>query len=569
MNDVPHIGHAYTEVAADVLVRWHRQAGEDVWLLAGTDEHGQKILRTAAAQRLSPAEWTDRLVHDSWRPLLEALRISADDFIRTTEDRHKVVVIAFLTLLREKGLVYEGTYEGFYCVGCEEYKQESDIIAGTGAFAGQVLCPVHARSVDVVNEKNYFFKMSAFQDRLLEMLADEEFLRPAAVRNEILAFVGSGLKDISITRSSFDWGVEVPWEPGHVVYVWFDALLNYISGIGWGSDVEEFDRRWPDVHIIGKDIARLHAVLWPAMLMAADLPVPKRIVAHGWLLVNGEKMSKSNATGIGPEQIVKAFGIDAFRYYFVRSIVFGQDGSFSWDDIHRRYNADLANGLGNLVSRTIAMITKYRAGIVPEAAAPTAAEDEVRHTITQARANASAAIDRFALSEALGQVWTIVERLNSYITEQTPWSLARDEAQAHRLDTVLNTVAEGLRELAVLLRPFLPDTAQAIWAGLGAEAVCGDLRRSDGGEGRGRRQPPEGCRHRRRAAALPPHRAGGGDRHRGGTDARLSLTAEEMIEVARTTAARSARRWTNSSTLSQQRRRARTDAQKDALLAQD
>ncbi len=478
VNDAPHIGHAYTEVAADVLARWNRQSGRDTWSLTGTDEHGQKILRTAVANGVTPKEWADKLVAEAWVPLLQTIDIANDDFIRTTEQRHESVVQAFLQKLYDAGLIYDGEYEGYYCVGCEEYKQQSDLVDGAGEFAGQLVCPIHGRPVEVLKEKNYFFRMSQFQQRLLDLYESQpDFIQPDSVRNEIVSFVRRGLDDLSISRQSFDWGVRVPWDDSHVVYVWFDALLNYISALGYDPEAADglFERFWPSNHIVGKDIARFHAVIWPAMLMAAELPVPRRVFAHGWLLVGGEKMSKSKLTGIAPAQITDVFGSDAFRYYFLRAISFGQDGSFSWEDLSARYQAELANGFGNLASRVIAMTAKYCDGVVPESGPVTEAELAVQATVRDALRDASAAMERFAIHEAIAAVWRIVEHLNGYLTEQEPWKVAKDEAQADRLRTILYTALEGLRALAVLLSPVLPKAAQKLWTALGVEGALGAL----------------------------------------------------------------------------------------------
>ncbi|MCU1401902.1 MAG: methionine--tRNA ligase, partial [Microbacteriaceae bacterium] len=355
VNDVPHIGHAYTEVAADVLARWHRQNGDDTWLLTGTDEHGQKILRTAVANDTTPKPWADKLEKDAWLPLLETINIQNDDFIRTTDERHESAVTIFLQKLHDDGFIYSGEYEGYYCVGCEEYKQLDDLMeTADGDYAGQLLCKIHSIPVEVLKERNYFFRMSEFQQRLLDLYeARPHFVQPESVRNEIIQFVKQGLDDLSISRSSFDWGIKIPWDDTHVVYVWFEALLNYITAIGYGTDDANFARRWPATQLVGKDIARFHAVIWPAMLMAADLEPPKQVFGHGWLLVGGEKMSKSKLTGIAPSQITDTFGVDAFRYYFMSAIHFGQDGSFSWEDLSARYQAELANGFGNLASRVV------------------------------------------------------------------------------------------------------------------------------------------------------------------------------------------------------------------------
>ena len=471
VNDVPHIGHAYTEVAADALSRWMRNSGIDTWFLTGTDEHGQKIMRTALANGVEPKEWADRLVEQAWKPLLSTLNLANDDFIRTTEERHETAVQKFLTLLHDKGFIYQGEYEGFYCVGCEEYKTPADLAEGTDEFEGQKVCQIHGRPVEVLKEENYFFKMSDFQEQLLELYRERpDFIQPASVKNEIVAFVNRGLEDLSISRSNIDWGIELPFDKSHVTYVWFEALLNYITATGWGSHDDEFARRWPAVQLVGKDIARFHAVIWPAMLMAAGLEPPKNVFAHGWLLVGGEKMSKSKLTGIAPSDITDVFGADAFRYYFLRAITFGSDGSFSWEDLSARYEAELANGLGNLASRVIAMLHRYRGGVIPDPSAGTGApEDALSAVMTDAVSKANDAMHGFAIHEALGQIWRIVEDTNGYLTEQEPWALAKDDANADRLDAVLYHAADALRVLALVLHPFMPHSMGALWRALGQD----------------------------------------------------------------------------------------------------
>ncbi|MEJ3403692.1 methionine--tRNA ligase [Rathayibacter sp. YIM 133350] len=477
VNDVPHIGHAYTEVAADVLARWHRQRGEDTWMLTGTDEHGQKILRTATANGVTPQEWADKLVAEAWKPLLETVDLANDDFIRTTDERHEKNVQKFLQHLYDEGHIYTGEYEGYYCVGCEEYKQPSELVDGEGEYAGQVVCAIHSKPVELLNERNYFFRMSAFGDRLLALYEERpDFVQPESARNEVLSFVRQGLADLSISRTSFDWGIKVPWDESHVVYVWFDALLNYITAVGYGADDEEFSRRWPATHIVGKDILRFHAVIWPAMLMAAGIEVPRQVFGHGWLLVGGEKMSKSKLTGIAPSQIIDTFGSDAFRYYFLRAIAFGQDGSFSWEDLAARYQAELANGFGNLASRVIAMVTRYSDGVVPAAGElqePDLAIQQLERAVTDA---AGAAIDRLAIHEAIGSVWELVDALNGYITEQEPWAIAKDPARRERLETVLSVIVRGVGTLAVLLSPVTPKAAAKLWTAIGGEGELAEQR---------------------------------------------------------------------------------------------
>ncbi|WP_292835482.1 methionine--tRNA ligase [Microbacterium sp.] len=467
-SDVPHIGHGYTTVAVDALARWHRQAGDDTWMLTGTDEHGQKMLRAASANGVTPQEWVDKLVEGSWFPLLETLEVANDDFIRTTQARHEERVQQFVQALYDRGYIYAGEYEALYCVGCEEFKPESEIVDGTGPFEGLKVCAIHSKPLELLKEKNYFFKLSEFTGPLLDLYKNEpDFVRPESARNEVVSFVKSGLKDLSISRSAFDWGVRVPWDDSHVIYVWVDALLNYATAVGYGTDPAQFERRWPAFHIVGKDILRFHAVIWPAMLMAAGLDVPRGVFAHGWLLVGGEKMSKSKLTGIVPTEITDVFGADAYRFYFLSAIAFGQDGSFSWEDLSARYQAELANGFGNLASRTMAMIEKYFGGSVPPPAEYSDGDRRIQQIVADAAAEADAAMDRFRPDEAVAAIWTIVDALNGYITENEPWALAKDAAQRARLGTVLYTAAEGLRALAVLLSPFMPHSTGMLWSALG------------------------------------------------------------------------------------------------------
>jgi methionyl-tRNA synthetase len=485
VNDAPHIGHAYTTVAGDVLARWHRQRGDDVWFLTGTDEHGQKVMRTAEAHGVSPQVWVDRLVESEWKPVLRTIDASNDDFIRTTEERHTARVRAFLQRLHDAGEIYEGAYEGPYCVGCEEYKLPGDLIGGEGEFAGQQCCPIHRRPVEMLAETNYFFRLSKYQQALLDHYAEHpQAVQPPSARNEVLSFLRQGLADLSISRSTFDWGVKVPWDESHVVYVWFDALLNYATAVGLGDaegpGAERFARTFPaDVHLVGKDILRFHAVIWPAMLMAAGLPLPRTVFAHGWLLVGGEKMSKSALTGIAPSQIIDHFGSDAFRYYFMRAIQFGSDGSFSWEDMSARYTAELANGLGNLAARVTAMTARYFDGVLPAAAEPTAAEQAVVDVAASAAREADAAMGALDFSHGLAAVWRLVDAVNGYLTEQEPWKVAKampdDPAAAARVATTLATAAEGLRVLAVLLHPVMPRAMSDLWDQLGAVEPLGPL----------------------------------------------------------------------------------------------
>ena len=468
----PHIGNAYTTVAGDVLTRWHRQRGEDVWYLTGTDEHGEKVLRSAEAAGKTAKEFTDDLVENAWKPILQTVDVANDDFIRTTEPRHMARVQEFWATLNEKGDVYQGSYEGPYCVPCEEFKLESELVDGEN---GQQLCPIHGRPVEWLSEQNYFFRLSAYADRLLELYdTHPEFVQPASARNEVVSFVKQGLQDLSISRSTFNWGIPIPWDDKHVLYVWIDALLNYLSAAGYGDEAaaEKFARTWPpDVHLVGKDILRFHAVIWPAMLLAAGVPLPKTVFAHGWLLVGGEKMSKSKLTAIPPGQIVDVFGSDAFRYYFLRAIEFGQDGSFSWEDLSARYKAELADQLGNLASRLTSMVGRYRDGVLP------AAVDEPRlgPAAATAVADAEAAIDRFDLQGAILAAMDLVRVVNNYVTETEPWQVAKDESRAADLDRILYATAEALRVVAVLLHPVMPKASTVLWDSLGGTPTLGSL----------------------------------------------------------------------------------------------
>ena len=474
VNDAPHIGHAYTTVAGDVLTRWHRQKGESVWFLTGTDEHGQKIMRTAEANNVAPQQWVDKLVADAWKPNWEHLNIANDDFIRTTEKRHTERVQKFLQSLKDSGHIYAGKYEGPYCVGCEEFKLPGDLIEIDGAKC----CPIHSKPIELVNENNWFFKLSEFTKPLLEHYRNNpEACQPESARNEVISFLEGGVSDLSISRSTFDWGIPVPWDTDQVVYVWFDALLNYATAVGLTDEAtsdggKKFAQTWPaDVHLVGKDILRFHAVIWPAMLMAAGLDVPKKVFAHGWLLVGGEKMSKSKLTGIAPKDITDHFGVDAFRYYFLRAIPFGTDGSFSWEDMSARYTSELANDFGNLASRSAAMIEKYCGGVLPDVSKDAGLEQALKQTVSIADA-AMCALD---FQGGIVAIMDFCKKVNGYVTEKEPWILAKDPSNKEVLEEVLYNTAESLRALAVLLNPLMPDTCEILWQSLGAQSTLGDL----------------------------------------------------------------------------------------------
>jgi len=431
-------------------------------------------MRTAEQNNVAPQAWVDRLVAEAWKPNWEALNIANDDFIRTTEKRHTERVQKFLQGLKDSGHIYSGKYEGPYCVGCEEFKLPGDLIESNG----EKLCPIHSKPIELVNEENWFFKLSDFAAPLIEHYKkNPDACQPESARNEVLSFLEGGVSDLSISRSTFDWGIPVPWDTKQVVYVWFDALLNYATAVGLtdAADSEggkKFAQTWPaDVHLVGKDILRFHAVIWPAMLMAAGLAVPKKVFAHGWLLVGGEKMSKSKLTGIAPSDITDYFGVDAFRYYFLRAIPFGSDGSFSWEDMSARYTSELANDFGNLASRLAAMIEKYCDGNLPQVAHDKGLEE----ALSNAASKADEAMCALDFQGGINAIMDFCKRVNGYVTEKEPWILAKDPANKVVLEEVLYNTAESLRALAVLLNSVMPATCEILWQSLGAQAALGDL----------------------------------------------------------------------------------------------
>jgi len=470
VNARPHIGHAYTTIACDAIARRQRMLGKDVFFLTGTDEHGQKIERAAQAARKTPQQLTDE-VSSEFRALWERMGLSYDDFIRTTSELHKRGVQALWRRIRDNGYIYKGHYTGQYCIFDELYVDA----AGPGSP-----CPECGRPTETVQEENYFFKLSAFQERLLGLYAAQPgFIRPETRRNEVISFVRSGLRDLSVSRSTFSWGIPVPDDPKHVIYVWLDALSNYITALGYGSgDTALYDKFWPaDVQMIGKEIVRFHCVYWPAFLMAAGLPLPEGIVAHGWLLFEESKMSKSRGNIVRAETILDVLGADALRYFLLREIVFGQDGSFSFDALVQRYNADLANGLGNLASRTLTMIGRYfRAEMpYPSASNRQAADDAIADAARKTIADFSSLFDTYQFSRALEIAWNLVTAVDKYIVENEPWSLAEKPGEDNRarLATVLYTSAETLRIVTALAHPVIPDATARIWSQLG----LGDLRK--------------------------------------------------------------------------------------------
>ena len=468
VNARPHLGTAYSTIVTDVIARRKRDLGADVFFLTGTDEHGQKIQRSAAKAGITPQHFTDQ-VSAEFRSLWQKLGLSNDDFIRTTEPRHKHAVQKLFALLKERGYIYKGTYTGQYCVTDEAYVE-----GPPGTY-----CPDCGNLTETVSEENYYFKLSAFERPLLELYeSNRDFIRPEARRNEVMSFVRSGLRDLSISRTSFDWGIPVPDDAKHVIYVWMDALANYITALGWGSDdpadKARFEKYWPaDLQIIGKEISRFHCVYWPAFLMAAGLPPPKSVFAHGWLLFDQSKMSKSKGNIVRAETILDVLGSDALRYFLLRETVFGQDGSFTFDALVQRYNADLANGYGNLVSRTLSMIGRYFDGVVPEATG----NADVKKSAESAIATFNERFDALDISRAIEGLWTLVARIDGYITETAPWKVAAstEPADRQKLADILYTSAETIRIITALVHPVMPEATAKIWAQLG----LGDIAKTD------------------------------------------------------------------------------------------
>jgi methionyl-tRNA synthetase len=481
VNAAPHLGHAYTTIAADVLARHHRQRGEQVFFLTGTDEHGEPVADAAHALDVEPQELADRN-SERFRALAPKIAASNDFFIRTTDPQHMAVVQDILAKVRENGHVYMGTYEGWYCPKCADFKADNEVDEGE-------LCPIHHVKLTREQEDNYFFALSSFQEPLERLYAEhKQFVAPKSRYNEALSFIKSGLRDVPLTRHKLTWGVPVPWDEQHVFYVWFDALLNYYSaltyapaphsverghraaeltpGAGERSDGATLtDTFWPaDVHLIAKDILRFHTVYWPALLMAADIELPRRVFVHGYLLMDGEKMSKSLGNVLDPFAVIERFGSDALRFYLLRDVSFGQDGSVSTASFEQRYESELANDYGNLASRTLAMIARYRDGVVGEGDPDELLQDD----FAGLGERVAELLDSIELTSALDEIWVRVRRLNRYVEEQAPWQLAKDPRRAQDLDRVLRTLAEGLRVVSVLLAPYLPDATARLLAALGA-----------------------------------------------------------------------------------------------------
>jgi methionyl-tRNA synthetase len=455
VNDVPHIGHAYTTVTADALARWHRLMGDDTFFLTGTDEHGLKVMRAAEANGCSPQEWADR-TSERFRQAWDLLDIAYDDYIRTTEPRHAAAVQSFLQKAYDNGHIYKDTYSGLYCVPCEAYYAEADLTDDT-------LCPVHNRPVEHLEEENWFFRLSAFEQPLLDWYeANPQAVTPVGKRNEALGIIRQGLADISISRTSIDWGVPVPWDPGHVFYVWYDALINYATAVGYGTDRERFDRWWPSVHhLIGKDILRFHCVYWPAMLMAAGEAPPANIHVHGYLLVGGEKMSKTALNQIFPADLVEVFGVDGYRHHFLRDQPFGPDGDFSFEQMVSRYNADLANNLGNLLSRVATVVAKKCGGTGPAPAADSPLAAIAATVLDEATRHWEAV----APSQAIEATWSLVREANAHLEAHEPWKMEPGPA----LEAVMGDALEVLRIVAILASPAMPATCAELWRRIGLD----------------------------------------------------------------------------------------------------
>jgi methionyl-tRNA synthetase len=448
VNGEPHLGHAYSTIAADILARHHRQRGEDVFFLTGTDEFGEPVAQQAEREGVTPRELGDRLA-PRFKEMAAKVNASNDFFIRTTDEGHQRRVQEVVQRVYDNGHVYEGTYEGWYCPRCADFKTESEIEDGSR-------CPIHKIELTREKEENWFFRLSSFQEPLEKLFTDNpDFVQPDFRRNEALAFVRQGLQDVSLSRPRLKWGVPVPWDTDQVIYVWFDALLNYYTALSYARDGEDLtDRFWPAFHILAKDILKFHAVYWPAFLMAAGIELPKGMYIHGYLLMEGHKMSKSLGNVLDPQQVVEKFGADALRFYCAREVSFGQDGQISPAGFESRYETELANDYGNLANRTLSMIGRYRDGVVPEAAA----EQELAASFEGAPERIRTLLDGAELTQALEEIWKLVRRLNQYVEESRPWDLAKDDAQAERLDSVLHGLAEGLRVTTLLLHSYMPES---------------------------------------------------------------------------------------------------------------
>ena len=464
-----HIGHTYCTVMADAMARFKRLSGYDVRFLTGTDEHGLKIQEIAEKQGVAPQQYVDGVV-SGIKELWKTMEISYDDFIRTTEERHVSRVQEIFNKMNAKGDIYKSEYEGWYCTPCESFWTESQLVDGC--------CPDCGRRVEKAQEEAYFFRLSKYQDKILELFKEHpEFLMPDTRRNEMKAFVEQGLEDLCISRSTFDWGIQVPIDTKHVIYVWLDALTNYITALGYPDSSELFERYWPaDVHLVGKEIVRFHSIIWPAMLMSLDLPLPKQVLGHGWLLIDGGKMSKSKGNVVDPVILIERYGIDSLKYFLLREYTFGQDGIFTNEVMLKRMNFDLANDLGNLLSRTTAMIEKYCGGIIPPADTEDDLDKNLKSVALGAAPDVEKYMDEFSFNNALESIWILVRRANKYIDEKTPWILAKDESKKAELDTCMHNLAEALRIVSILIYPFMHTTTEKIRTQLG---VCQEVKWED------------------------------------------------------------------------------------------